>query len=257
MRGLNPVDMLREIDLQELPSTPEVGRRVVDACRHARLVVVRAGAQRASRREFWDEALAGQAGRVPVDEHYGTGKQTGALWTDVVFDPSRQHTYRHSSSAQPLHTDGSYLDDPPPVILMVCARPAPKGGATIFLDGLELVRRLRNDRPELLPPLTSLPMVFGKAGSQATTTVIGPGSLPRLRWNFHAIQRPMPDETEAVASAFQAFLHDLMERAVPIPITLQHGDAVLFHDDLVLHGREAFRATAPGDRCLWKAGIRI
>ncbi len=246
------------LDLRKLDSPPDVGARITAACRTARLVVARTHPAVGRHREFWDEALAEQCERVPVDEDVKTGLATGNLWSDVEFNPEFPQRFRHSSSAQPLHTDGAYLYDPPPIVFMVCHRAAPRGGATLFLDGQRLLSVLATERPELLTMLTGAIVRFNKAGVHVESTIIAtPPDGPFLRWNYYTMRNQVSPDLLAIVENFHCFLQDTVDRSLPLAVRLNEGDAVFFHDARVLHGRDSFTAGITGDRCLWKGGLRI
>jgi alpha-ketoglutarate-dependent taurine dioxygenase len=238
---------------------PVLAEEVATACKRARLVLVRTRTEAGARCEFWNELLnATGAERVSVDENPSSGEATDNLWSNVEFDPLRQDRFRHSSSAQPLHTDGSYVPASPSQVIMFCARAAPAGGATLFLDGVELEHVLAEERAPLLSALRERPMVFRKGGREVTSTVIShDASGPLLRWNYYALAADLDGTTRQLAEEFQSFLGEITRRSVPRAVRLERGDAVLFRDDRLLHGRESFLASMPGERCLWKGGLRL
>jgi alpha-ketoglutarate-dependent taurine dioxygenase len=247
-----------ELDLRTVTAAREVGARVIDACRKARRVIARTNAELGRHRAFWDEALSSHAERVAIDESARTGHATGNLWSDVSFDPAQPKTFRHSCSAQPLHTDGSYIADPPPVVFMVCKRSAPEGGATLFLDGPDLIRTLSSEQPELYRRLTTEPVTFSKGGSEVESLVLAPDDHSlHLRWNYYALSTQLSAAARVLADRFRDFLADVARRPVTSAVVLQPGDAAFFHDGELLHGRESFVASAAGERFLWKGGLRI
>ena len=46
-------------------------------------------------------------------------------------------------------------------------------------------------------------------------------------------------------------------RSALVPIRLMPGDAVVWKDDRMLHGRNAFVADRPGERFLWKCAVDV
>jgi alpha-ketoglutarate-dependent taurine dioxygenase len=246
------------LDLRDSMAAPQIAERLRNACRLARIVVVRARQDLGTRREFWNEVLDLCGERVPVDEDAATGDPTGALWSDVEFDPTRSNTFRHSSSAQPLHTDGSYIAAPPSTVFLICRRAAPRGGATVFLDGCDLVERLSVAAPELLADLLNMPLTFRKGGSDVeSTAIVARPEGPLLRWNYYALRADLCPEQRRLAECFRSFLQELVERRAVHAVRLAPGDAVFFSDASVLHGREAFEAAQLSDRCLWKGGVHM
>ena len=256
---MSPLGEFEELHLR--PATPlhALAEDVMAACRRARVVVVRTQTEASGRREFWDELLsASDIERVPVDENPTSGEALDTLWSNVEFDPQLQDRFRHSSSAQPLHTDGSYVPTSPSLVVMFCERPAPAGGATVFLDGMNLVRLMSEERAPLFSALCAEPMVFSKGGREVTSPVISHDACgPLLRWNYYALGKDLDGRRRALAEDFQSYLRDVTQRSIPRALRLERGDAVLFHDDRVLHGRESFVARAAGERRLWKGGLRL
>jgi alpha-ketoglutarate-dependent taurine dioxygenase len=250
------MDAVRQLDVRAVTSTSEVGAQIVQACLGARLVLVRTDPVLGCTREFWDSVLSGHAERATVDEEAETGRATGNIWSEVLFDPARRQTFRHSSSAQPLHTDGSYIAEPPPIVFLVCRQPAAAGGATLFLDGPDLIALLSRNDPAFTEQLTAEPVLFSKGGSEVESPIISSaGSY--LRWNFYALSPQSTAKGRALAERFRSFLSEAKTRALIRSVRLCPGEAVFFHDSRVLHGRESFSANSAGDRCLWKGGLSI
>lgn len=248
-----------ELDLDPAARFERSAERIVAASKRARLVLVHAQSDAAGSCDFWSDIL-GNSGleRVAVDEDANTGRSLDNLWSNVEFDPERQNRFRHSRSAQPLHTDGSYVPDSPSLVVMFCERPAPEGGATLFLDGEELIRLLAEEQPPLLAALRDIPMVFRKGSRTVTSTVIAHDPEgPLLRWNYYALSEQLDRHARTLADEFQAFVLDVTQRSIPLALRLERGDAVVFHDYRLLHGRDSFEARIAGDRRLWKGGLKL
>jgi alpha-ketoglutarate-dependent taurine dioxygenase len=248
-----------ELDLDPRARAGTSAEEIAAACRRAHLVLIRPHTHAAGDCSFWNDIL-GSSGleRVAVDEDPGTGKALDNLWSNVEFDPDRQNRFRHSRSAQPLHTDGSYVPESPTLMMMFCAKSAPEGGATLFLDGEDLVRLLAEERETLFGALCEIPMVFRKGTREVRAPVIARDAHgPVLRWNYYALSDELEPGARAVAEEFQAFVLDITRRSIPLALRLEPGDAVVFHDYRVLHGRESFQARVAGERLLWKGGLEL
>ncbi len=217
------------------------------------------GAPRSSdMKAFWDEAIRAFGTKVSVDEDPDTGEATGAGWSSVSFDPVRSNRFRYSCTPQPLHTDGSYLPDPPPTVFLICEKQAHSGGATVFLDGPVLETVLRSERPDLLRRLRTVPIRFGKGGSEVETPIISTSATgSRLTWNYFAASESNTARAAELCRHFREFLNQLTARGLPRALRLAPGDAVFFRDSALLHGREGFAAQRAGDRVLLKGGLRI
>lgn len=239
------------------PTSPAIAGRILARCHRDGVVWVRAPASIGGETTFWDERLQLHGRRVPVDEDPITGVAGDGLWSTVAYDPAHPDTFRHSNTAQPLHTDGSYVAEPPEIVFLVCRRPARQGGATLFLDGHDLVRLLGMRQPSLLTALVHHRVGFAKGGSRVDEPVITLArDGPRLRWNYFALAADQAPGARQVAEDFRAFLAD-GAGALPLrSVTLAAGDAVFFRDDRVLHGRDGFSADEPDGRFLWKGGLR-
>jgi alpha-ketoglutarate-dependent taurine dioxygenase len=248
-----------EIDLDPRASIGDSSEEIVAACRRARLVLIHAHTAAAAGRSYWNDILeAPGLERVAVDEDASTGKALDNLWSNVEFDPERQNRFRYSRSAQPLHTDGSYVPDSPSLVLMFCERPAAVGGATLFLDAEDLIELLAEERESLLAGLSQIPMAFRKGSREVRSPVIAHDSNGfLLRWNYYALDQDLDARARAVAEEFQAFILDIMRRSIPSAVRLERGDAVVFHDYRLLHGRQSFEARLAGERLLWKSGLQI
>lgn len=194
---------------------------------------------------------------VTVGDRYQ--QRTGKVWMEVRFDPQYPDAYRHSANAQPLHTDGSYIADFPNATLMCCVANATQGGETIFLDAEQLVQILEIEAPELLIKLKQTIIPHTRSGDSR--------NLPILRhqkdgwyvnWNYYCMDTNADPQTIALGESFQQFLltNSSIKQAL-VPIKLQPGDAVIWKDDRLLHGRNNFSATLTGERYLWKCAVDV
>ena len=209
--------------------------------RDHRVVCVRAGN---TAEDFWYN-LAGRIGRlVGMDEDQNTGDKTGKFWIDIRYDAQFPDQFLHSNTRQPLHTDGSYEANAPNISFFYCIQSATFGGATTFLDLAILRDCLHVERPWLLDRLESTPLRFFK-GSDSKTSLILNGD--KCNWNYYRVEKC------DLAEEFQNYLENrIINMGVLLGVRLQPGDAVFFHDQCVLHGRDAFI----GNRHLRKGGLR-
>jgi len=235
---------------------------LVDQLREAlgghRLVVVRGSGAGSDPRAFWDEVTESLGSCVLLAEDSTTGRKLGEKWMEIRYDPAFPNAYRHSREAQPLHTDGSYLRDAPEVISFYCLRQAPSGGETVFIDGPELVHLLRDEEPEFLRKLESTPVTFSKADESKRRPIVETDAAgPRLTWNYFTVDPGEPSPTRDLAQRFHRFLEDRVVAAGRlVEVLLAPGDAVFFHDERMLHGRNAFVAERRDERFFWKTGFR-
>lgn len=183
---------------------------------------------------------------VPMEENLSTGDKTGDLFTDIVYNPHIDNSFRHSSTRQPLHTDGSYEADAPNISFFYCIAKAQFGGATTFIDGIDLLRILSAHDQQLFKEACHYAVKFSKGSDSKTRPIIGNAGR-QLTWNYYRA------EQSDLCWRFHRFLEDkVVEGGLLTPILLQEGEALFFHDEMVLHGRNSFI----GDRWLKKGGIK-
>jgi alpha-ketoglutarate-dependent taurine dioxygenase len=206
--------------------------------------------------------LAGETGDVvTTNEDPTTGlRATSSFWEDVRFDPRYSTTFRHHNSGQPLHTDGAYYADAPNTVMFYCERQAIAGGATLFLDVVDFERALKADRPQLYERLTTVTVKFFKMGQLGRDARILDYDVngTSMNWNYYRVS---PEQSADVLETCEELHAYLQERFVDSPVALQlrlaPGDVVIFRDERVLHGRQAFAAEKAGDRLIWKCSFNL
>ena len=185
-------------------------------------------------------------------------------WTYVCFDPSIENAYRSTANAQPLHTDGSYQKQSPDATCMYCISNASEGGETVFITGEKLIEALQNDEPELLKQLKMLPVCFSRefvnGDNEKTRPIIiqkENGSIT-LTWNYYRVDPKSSDEVKQMCDAFHHYLQThIMGSDKLQSLHLKPGEAILWLDEKVLHGRNSFIAHQFGERNLAKTCLNI
>lgn len=193
---------------------------------------------------------------IKANENLVSGVVTQNQWTDITFDPTKNNTYRHSNTAQPLHTDYGYFAVEIDTIFIIGIEQAEKGGETQFITGDKVANYLKEKNEELFHFCLNQPLQMGRGNepySQNEDTILSQiDGEYKLNWNFYRIKETNPEEVKTQCKkVFELFKelqsnHSLMEN-----ITLQPGQAVFFKDRYVLHGRKGFT----GNRKLLKGGI--
>lgn len=188
-----------------------------------------------------------------------TQQRTGQVWMEVRYDPSYPDAYRHSANAQPLHTDGSYVSNFPNATLMCCVANASEGGETVFLNSDILVKILQAENPNLLSDLQKITVIHARSGDSRNLPILRyEQGIWRVNWNYYCVDRHADASVLKLRETFQKFLLNSPQiREALIPIKLQSGDAVVWKDDELLHGRNAFSAKRMSERFLWKCAIDV
>lgn len=206
------------------------------------------------------ENLAKNAGNyVKLNEDYRTGeqKENQDEWLDIRFDESKKtETFRHSDTRQPIHTDGAYNSFTWDVTFFYCLTYAPIGGATTFIDGVQVVDLMETYETSLLRELEATDVIFDKGQFQEKTSKIirYDEKGPLLNWNYYRISDRNSPEVRDLCERFHWFLENkIVGAGLMNGAYLKTGEAVFFHDDRVLHGRNAFF----GNRHLMKGGLNL
>ncbi len=198
-----------------------------------------------------------------ADEDIATGQLTGNRWIDITYDPLVPDRYRSSNTRQPLHTDDSYveLNGQDALQFFYCAANAKVGGATTFIDLPNVVECMEIDGQQaLLAELMATDIVFSKGGIRKVRKAIDRDNLDYLaNWNYYCIDRQENSEKVLdLCERFQNFMEErIMNAGIITAVALKKGEAVFFHDDRILHGRNAFFAEFPGQRSLIKGKILL
>ncbi|MGZ3364297.1 MAG: TauD/TfdA family dioxygenase, partial [Caulobacteraceae bacterium] len=212
----------------------------------------------AAARDFWAE-VNDRIGDIDMrGEDIATLKRYDTIWNDIEYDPAKSHTYRHSNTAQPLHTDGAYNVQPASVCFFICTAQAASGGVTYFLDARDLVENLQKDDPALLHRLQTEPVRYrkGDAPGQEVTIIGQDAEGPLVNWNFYRAEPTQDPSRLQLCRDFFDYLKRRYDHLEDVrALRLQKGDCMAFHDLRVLHGRTAFEAKVKGDRCLWNLNL--
>ena len=188
-----------------------------------------------------------------------TQQRTGKIWMEIRYDSNYPDAYRHSANAQPLHTDGSYVSGFPNASFMCCVANASQGGETVFLDSELLVKILQEEDPNLLSNLQEITIPHARSGDRRNLPVLRheQGSW-RVNWNYYCVDPDIDASVLKLRETFQQFLlNSPGVRKGLVPIKLQPGDAVVWKDEELLHGRNAFTAHTASERFLWKCALDV
>ncbi len=228
------------------------------ALRRARVLHVTGGGTDDSFLEFW-AAVNESIGRIDYrGENPMTLERVHAIWNDIRYDPLLASTYRHSKTAQPLHTDGAYNQTPPSIGFFFCQAQARAGGRTLFLDADVLCDTLREEEAALFAQLRSVPVRFGKgiAPGQTVPIIDWDEWGPVVNWNRYRVMPGQGPEVTRMCETFFAWLDKRFVQTGDLAaLHLRAGDCMVFHDLRCVHGREAYVAELAGERCLWNLNL--
>lgn len=249
------MNLLVETTYESIGHKPDGLRKLLS---ENKVVVLRSSTNEDSSLNYFEPFCEQVGSIIDLDEDLKSGVPTGKRWIDITYDPAITDRYRTAPVAQPLHTDYSYIDIPDVIQFIYCVSQARLGGATTFINADMVVQLLElSGEQKLLIELCELPVTFRKAERKRRIPI-----LRRLNdgwhfnWNYFCLDTDASPEEVQLVETFHAFLQN---RVVPSGLLtsarLEKGDAVFFHDELVLHGRNAYFAAEKGERTLLKSTL--
>jgi alpha-ketoglutarate-dependent taurine dioxygenase len=213
--------------------------------------------------EFYESVFKYLGTPIPIAEDVNLGsresQRSGKIWFEVRYDPKHPDAYRHSSNAQPLHTDGSYIPDFPSSTLLACVANAGEGGETTFIDSKSLFKIMQEDQPELLNFFLSNKIKHSRSGDTREAEVIRVEENDIfVNYNYYCVAKDINSEARESIEKFQHFLLTSDKiKAATIGVKLSPGDSVFWRDNYCLHGRNSFLASQESERFIWKCAIDI
>ena len=208
-------------------------------------------------RAFYSDLVDKLGEVVNVDEDIKTGNaKSHERWTDIRYDKDKDFTFRHANSRQPLHTDAAYVNFDLEVNFFFCVENAEIGGATTFIDSDDLCYILGKYEPALFEKLKTLEVSFGKGEDQnKKSRIIDTDKRGvKLNWNYFRVTPDNPKEVLEMCEEFHKVLENkIVGGGLLTAVYLKPGEAALFQDDRILHGRNSFY----GNRTLIKGGFNF
>ncbi|MEI8238025.1 MAG: trimethyllysine dioxygenase [Actinomycetota bacterium] len=147
------------------------------------------------------------------------------------------------------HTDGTYSHDAPGCQLLHCLEFDGAGGESTLVDGFAIARRIEAEEPELFEVLSTVAVPGRYIGEGAHLVSARPvfrhdhtGRLVQVSFNNYDRAPFLLDEHDHIEfyNALRLFDHIANEPAMQWRHVLQPGEAMLFDNWRVLHGRTAF-----------------
>lgn len=186
-------------------------------------------------------------------------QRTGEIWTEVRYDARHPDAYRHSANAQPLHTDGSYIPAYPNATLMTCVANAGEGGETTFIDAIDVAHALQTENASLFTALVAEPLPHARSGDRRSEKVIEfQDDGVYVNWNYYCVDADIDGARREIVEDFFNYLATSQDiKSKTHAIKLAPGDAVVWKDRRVLHGRNSFIAHSESERFLWKCAIDV
>lgn len=213
-------------------------------------------------RAFYDVFVDNLGDPINIGEDFTKeGAQTHEKWLEIRYDADIPDlaAYRHSKNAQPLHTDESYISNPADVMMFYGINKAVNGGATTFIDSTVLLKYMEENAPDLLQRLKVTDVRYKKANEERTEKIIDfkEDGQVHFNYNYYCLDKDETEENKALNKEFFDFLQNFVAHSHMVEkVTLNPGEAVLWWDELVLHGRTSYEVEKTNDRFIWKTGFK-
>lgn len=177
---------------------------------------------------------------------------------DIVSDPD-PFTPSQSIAALDPHTDDPYRYTPAGISVLHCIAPSGHGGDTVAVDGFAIAESLRAHEPNAFATLTevAVPFVHRRSlrveqGDDVHLRAVAPiiavdhcGHLQGIRFHERSMGSidPDPDLAESFYPALARFARAVRSPQFQWRRHLATGDAILYDNQRVLHGRTEIAGT--------------
>jgi len=183
--------------------------------------------------------------------------RTGEVWMEIRNVSSIKNAYRHSTNSQPLHTDGSYIPNFPTSIL-TCVTNVKKGGETIFVNIESVLKDLKYFNIELYDFVTSENILHERCGESRENKIFYlEKDILKVNFNYYCISDKNPEYilkfAKQLLNYFILIEKNQRQDVELFQVKLNTGEAVIWKDDQILHGRHGFIAKHDSERFIWKA----
>ena len=163
------------------------------------------------------------------------------------------------------HTDNPYREPVPGIQILLCRENGAAGGLSTLADGLAVGEALRDVDPGAFRMMAETPVRFHFADSDTELTerrpVIatdGQGAITGLHYSPRLDFPPLmsSDDYRRYHAARRALAQLLADPAFEVRFRLAPGDAIMFDNRRILHGRTAYEPST-GVRCLEGCYINV
>jgi gamma-butyrobetaine dioxygenase len=187
---------------------------------------------------------------VALGELIGTIRSSNFGFSFDVKSKAEPISNAYTAGFLPLHTDLPHYEMPPGLQILHCLRNEAEGGESLLSDGIAVAELLRREQREVFDILTTVtvPYRFQDAESEylARHTIIecdGNGDPVYINWS-NSTMAPLDahfDTMPALRAAIRRFVSLIDSPRFLIERKLTAGEALVFDNRRMLHGRAAFR----------------
>ncbi len=183
-----------------------------------------------------------------IAEALGYVRQTifGGVWS-FEADAARDDSAYSTEGLRP-HTDGTFSFDPPGIQILLCVENEASGAESILVDGYHVSAALSHDHPDVFQDLCEIPITGIYKGDGVLLRADHPvfrmkeGRVCQVCFNNYDrdIMRLPDDEMRRLYQGIRVVDRQFNDRANQWRYTLAAGEALVFDNWRVLHGRTAY-----------------
>jgi len=221
---------------------------------------------------YIQDADTNMTGTKAVADRIGRVRETlyGRMWDTAPKDVPNDTAY--TNVGLPLHTDCTYMRDPPGLQMLHCEARALRGGANLFVDGFSVVNRLEQFEPDAYEFFCKTQLPFYCVDMPVHLRMMAPvidisrdRHLNQIRFNNadRGVLSHLSSEDVEKFYIFWPILTSMIhDNSSILRHTMDAGDVVIFDNHRVLHGREAFEGYRNMlgcyfDRDEWESRLRV
>jgi len=203
---------------------------------------------------------------IPIDLNENTYVPTMKYWSNVKYEyGSDEKQFWRSSNHQNLHTDNTFASKEHYANLteLVCLKAVEYSGNTTIISNEKLIDLIKfvdeNNNTKIFENIYNKKINFSLDNTRQINKPILIYNSEKNRYifnfNYYPAIRANNNQTDfELINLLHLFLEEkIMHSNLMDEVKLNRGDAIIFNDELVLHGRRSFIGT----RHYIKAGIHI
>ncbi len=202
------------------------------------------------------------AGSAALAQHLGPVRETDfGRFFDIVTEPDVWEMSQSDEALDP-HTDDPYRYTPSGMSILHCVASAGRGGESVLVDGFEVAASIRDEQPEHFELLSSLrvPWIRFRADgvdqgaavdlrADAPVIKVDPaGEVTGIRFHERSLGTLPAGPDADLAERWYRSLIDFVQRVRSPEFQWRHrleaGEAIVFDNQRVLHGRTGFEGDA-------------
>ena len=166
-----------------------------------------------------------------------------------VYCRADGYNVAHTDEALPPHTDFASYQWPPSGQVLHMLTNEVGGGASVLVDGWQVLTTLRQHHPGVIDVLARVEVAFrehsetAESWCRAPIVRLGPtGEIAGIRFSNQLMQPldPTRPDVEAFYSAYHTLARALLDPANRVTFRMENGDMLLVHGHRILHAREAY-----------------